>query len=326
MKTSLKSIALTLCLPLAINAQVAQTSIVEHFTNTSCGVCAGTNPGIYTNLNANPNVLHISFHPSSPYTSDVFSLQNKAENDARTMYYSIFGSTPRTVLNGVAIPASTLGTALPATSILNSNYSLKATQVKVGSTGFDVTVVVTKKAADTNTSAILFAGVAQDTVAQATNNGEQQHFNVFRKALTMATGNAVTLPVNVGDSIILNYSYTADATWPLEKLSTIAILQRQNKIHITAAKSTNVVAQPNSIINTIEVAKVISAPNPSNGIITILHNCTNIVVLNLKGEVVYSSKNVASNSTINISKMPKGKYFIKALINSKWHTQQIAVN
>jgi hypothetical protein len=59
-----------------IYAQVAKKTIVEHFTNTKCSICASRNPGFHTNLNANPAIQSISIHPSSPYSTCFLSQQN----------------------------------------------------------------------------------------------------------------------------------------------------------------------------------------------------------------------------------------------------------
>lgn len=97
-----------LALTTQMNAQmVAKKVIVEHFTNSRCGVCASKNPSLFTNLTSHPDILHISYHPSSPYSSCVFSQSNPAENDSRTNFYGIFGGTPRIVIQGDVISSST---------------------------------------------------------------------------------------------------------------------------------------------------------------------------------------------------------------------------
>jgi len=81
-------------------AQISQKVIAEHFTNTKCSVCASRNPGLIQNFVSNPDVLHISIHPSSPYATCIFNQHNKTENDDRTKYYGLYGSTPRLAING----------------------------------------------------------------------------------------------------------------------------------------------------------------------------------------------------------------------------------
>jgi hypothetical protein len=109
----MKKILLLLLVPylfhgISVAAQpVPRTSVVEHFTNTYCSVCASRNPGFYGNLAAFPQVLHIAYYPSSPYAACPFNQMNRPENDARTRFYGIYGSTPRLVINGSEVPSGT---------------------------------------------------------------------------------------------------------------------------------------------------------------------------------------------------------------------------
>ena len=55
-----KSIALSFFVAILFqtaSAQVERTVIVEHFTNTRCGICAFRNPAFYENLNNQENVF-----------------------------------------------------------------------------------------------------------------------------------------------------------------------------------------------------------------------------------------------------------------------------
>ena len=54
-------------------SQVQQNVIIEHFTNTRCGICGVRNPGLYTNISEYPEIIHIAFHPSSPYSTCVLN-------------------------------------------------------------------------------------------------------------------------------------------------------------------------------------------------------------------------------------------------------------
>ena len=97
---------LALAIIQSLQAQVAKKIIVEHFTNTNCGICGSRNPGFYKNLNNFPEILHLSVHPSSPYASCKLSQQANPDNDARTNYYGIFGGTPRLVVQGTVVSAN----------------------------------------------------------------------------------------------------------------------------------------------------------------------------------------------------------------------------
>ena len=98
------TLALSVLLFFPIFAQVEQKVIIEHFTNTRCGTCANKNPAFYETLANYPQVLHVAYHPSSPYANCAFNQQNKEDNDARTHFYNIYGGTPRAVVQSDVIP------------------------------------------------------------------------------------------------------------------------------------------------------------------------------------------------------------------------------
>lgn len=310
-----------LCSSVSLFAQVSKTSIVEHFTNTSCSICAANNPSILSNLSANPLVLNIRFHPSSPYSNDFFNQQNKTENDDRTKFYGIYGSTPKVVLNGTSIAYNTLNTALPPLATATSNFKISVQQVKVNADSFNVITIIKKVAADTSKNAFLFVGAIEDTVFQTTNNGETKHLNVFRKSLTKINGNAISLPSAVGDSIVISHFYKANSSWQVRKMHSIGILQYANKTVINSAKSVNTALNLSSIFEIHNTEKAVLAfPNPTNGIITIKENMKSLEVYDYQGKLLKEFKNLTANQAIDISRLNKGIYI---LINKEMNEQRI---
>ena len=161
-------------------AQVPKKVIVEHFTNTKCSVCASRNPGFYTNLNAQSGVIHLAIHPSSPYAACVLSMHNPVENDGRTNYYSIYGGTPRLVIQGTVISSSAdysmssifapyLGQMSPA--------EITIRQTKFGVDSIRSTIIIKTVASHSLTNLKLFVALAEDTVFYTGTNGEPKHFN-----------------------------------------------------------------------------------------------------------------------------------------------------
>lgn len=303
-------------------AQVAKTSIVEHFTNTSCSVCGNNNSSIYNSINSNPGVLHISFHPSSPYTSDFFNQQNQSENDVRTHFYGIFGSTPRTVLNGVPIAYNTLGASLPTLVNEISNFLLTIKQTKIaGTDSFNVEVKIKKVAQDTLLNALLFIGVSEDTVMQPANNGEVNHYNVFRKALTNSMGNALLLPTSVGDSLDLFFAYLAGASWQANKLHTIGILQQNNNALINSAKSVNMTSNTVGIEIFGDAQFVnLTFPNPAKDVLNVYKPLTNLSVYDVNGRLIAAYHNLQKEEVLDISNLNIGVYY---LINSEDNQRNI---
>jgi hypothetical protein len=294
------------------HSQIAKTNIVEHFTNSNCGVCGATNPSIYSTLNANASVLHITYHPSSPYSSCFFSMQNPVENDARTNFYGIFGGTPRVVFNGATGSTSALATNIASQANATTNFKLSTTQVFINPDSVNVEVVVKKINTDTTTSAILFVGAKQDTVFQTTGNGEAIHQDVFRKALSAIGGNTITLPSAVNDSMIYTFAYKVPSNWTATRMQTISILHQTNKQIITANESVNIIPIiiPTAI-GRFTKSTITLSPNPASTVLTINDNTafSEIQIYTQQGQLVLQS--AINTKPISIAHLPNGYYIAK---------------
>lgn len=308
-------------------AQVSQRSIVEHFTNTSCSICAANNNAIHTSIKSQPNVVHISFHPSSPYSNDFFNTQNKSENDGRTNFYGIYGSTPRVVLNGNPIPYSTLTTALGNSSSNTTNFSLKISQLNRLSDSISVRLVIKKEGPDTLTKAALFVGVIEDTINQLTNNGEKVHLNVFRKALTANAGNNLDLPLKVGDSLVITLNFKAHSSWDLKRLEAIGILQRKSRVVINSAISLNSSTPTADIKRTpLNLTKNVLFPNP------VIHNevfsmvdIDKLQIFNSNGQLIHQSESVKQTESYPLKDLKPGIYIAKCKIADRFFVQKLII-
>jgi hypothetical protein len=246
-------------------AQVPKNVVVEHFTNTLCSVCASRNPGFFTNLNNHPNVIHLAIHPSSPYSNCIFSQHNPTENDARTNYYNIYGSTPRLIVQGTLVPVSTnYGNASIFTS-QGGQMSPFTVRIKVDNVNLAgqvmVEVVVKTEATHNYTDLKLFAAIAEDTIFYNAPNGENIHYNVFRQSVFETAGKMIQPAMMVGDSVVFMQSVNYTSVWSMSNLVGISILQEiGNKAVVQAATSKN---QVFTATENIEIApfKIYTAQN-----------------------------------------------------------------
>ncbi|MFN0188664.1 MAG: T9SS type A sorting domain-containing protein [Bacteroidia bacterium] len=318
----MKKITLSLLLVLSINtilsAQVSKKIIVEHFTNTKCGICASRNPGFYTNFNNQSNALHLSVHPSAPYPNCLLYQQNATENDARTNYYSIYGSTPRLVINGNVIPASTnYGNASIFTPYqsLTSPASLRIEQEKYGTDSIRTTVIVKTESAHSFGALSLFVCLAEDTVFYSGGNGETMHRDVFRKALSSAVGLNLNLPQTIGDSLVYSFLTLSNPIWNFSRIYSLALLQESGSKNLVQAEA--VPANSNSVStglsNNPDAFSVKTTPNPASTSITIESQSlpANLSLLDLEGrtllqEVIYQEK-----QTIQLVSLSPGIYIIQ---------------
>ena len=197
------------CFTLGAQSLPKRYVLLEHFTNSRCGICASKNPAFYALISQYPNdVRHLSIHPSVPYSDCKIYLANPTQNNTRTSAYGVNG-TPRVALNGSLVPVS--AALLPAATLQAAfgQESPIAIEVQEGGTAPNKTTSVTIRMVGDPPAGShkLFVAVAESTVNYASPNGETKHHDVFRAMLTDINGDPVTLPAK-GTSATYNFSYT----------------------------------------------------------------------------------------------------------------------
>ena len=295
-------------------AQVNKKVVVEHFTNTRCSACASRNPGFYTNYSNQTNALHIAYHPSSPYPTCVISQSNTAENDGRANYYGVYGGTPTLVIQGSPIPA---GQSYSSAALFNpfngqtSPVSISVSQINLNDSA-EVQITIRTIAQTMMSDVTLFAALSEDTLNYNAPNGEDFHYDVFRKALLGNSGQSITLPA-LGDSLVIDLKTWINPSWVRNQLSTLIILQEtSNKAVIQAEKSQGI---ESAITSNNAIAHLNSRvfPNPvSDKLIISIEsfNPINYEIINSTGLLIQSG--VFNQSTeINMQQYARGIYFLK---------------
>jgi hypothetical protein len=223
-----------------ISAQdVAKNIIVEHFTNTRCSACAGRNPNFYNALNQNPGVIHIAYHPSAPYSSCLFSTQNKVQNDARPKYYGIFGSTPRFIINGNERSGNQVINSTVYNEFKNQTtpVDLRVNIAKAGSEDIEVSFGVNIKSDNTIGNVNYLIALVEDTVLYNAPNGEKIHRDVFRKSISNEVLPTFMIPENAGNTFNFTDKIKTESFWDLSRIYAIVILTDNNKKVVQAARS-----------------------------------------------------------------------------------------
>ena len=308
-----------LLLSTSIMAQeVAQNIIVEHFTNTRCSICANRNQGFYQNLDNHPSVLHISYHPSSPYSNCLLNNHNPMENDERTKYYGIYGGTPRLVIQGTVIPASTnYSEASLFVDYENktSPISIEVTQ-ELNEDASIITIYTTLKneAAHNLSDLIILAGVAENIIFYDSPNGETEHKDVFRKAGTDISGNPVSITGNAGEEKKMSFTVAVSNEWDLARIFSYVILQEKS---MKAVVQSNV--SPAEFITTTAVRDVTDlvrtsvSPTITDDIIQLLseeNKPVNIEIYSVSGNLLYRDV-FTHQKEVRLNQYPTGVYLVK---------------
>jgi hypothetical protein len=243
--------------------------LVEHITNSKCGVCANRNPALYT-LIQQPNnaddVHHVTIHPSIPYNSCRLYQANTAENEAWRNVYGV-NSTPRVALNGTLLPSSS-GALLTQAQLDGLNTQTSPFNVRVEETvnGTNRTAKVTLGSVGTIPQgnyrvyvALLEKNVKLNNPIEVTG---ENHYNVFRDMLTAVTGDAFT-PASKGGGVVLNYTFTANAAWNANELYVLAFIKN---VDTKAVENSGTRFDPTVTLGADDVAplSVQIMPNPAS--------------------------------------------------------------
>lgn len=302
----------------SLYAQVPKKVIVEHFTNTKCSVCASRNPGFYSNLANHPNILHLAIHPTSPYAACLLAQQNNPDNDARTNYYGLYGSTPRFVINGTSIATN----ADYSNSVLFSPFSNQTSPIsihikqhKFGTDSITSTIIIKTEANHSYGTLKLFGVLAEDSLFYTSPNGESLHHDVYRKSLFGAEGMTITIPANIGDSLVYNVTSLSNNIWNFDRIYTLALLQIDDTKEVIQAEaipaSQQDSNQPTALTNN-PALNVLIYPNPTSSNLSVQlekEMYSTLQLISTDGKPVYNT-NLTQFANLDVSTLPKGLYIL----------------
>jgi hypothetical protein len=313
-------------LSFSLFAQVPRTVVVEHFTNTRCGICANRNPGFNANLDNFPNVLRLTVHPSSPYSNCVFNQHNSTDNDGRTNYYGIYGGTPRIVVQGNVIPA----TQNYGDASLFQNETGQTTpfsiKVEVGDEmngQVAVTTTVYTESMHTFNTLKLFTAIAEDTIYYNAPNGESVHYDVFRTSVFEVGGKDITPASMVGDSVTFSAMVNVSNDWDMDHIYALAFLQNaSNKSVLQASSSKN----PTSTNTEKYVVTPFQLYSAGNQIFFTPENTNNyqIQVFDLQGQLLRQI-NTSETKTITLENVGTKTHLIRVVNEDKVWTKLLPI-
>jgi len=213
------SVILAIFLMLFSNPAAAydKKSVVERFTNCSCGPCASINNAWYNATTASlinsGSISHIIYNVDWPSPTDPMHLLNIVDNSNRTSYYGV-NAVPWIEVNGSVVGT---GSSAPlTTAVTNGNaefapFNIVLTPEVFSNNVINVHVNITRDPTDITTfeNTKLRIALTEKTVAFGSppgNNGESVFFSVCRKMLPDGNGFEFTVPAP-GESIDLDFLY-----------------------------------------------------------------------------------------------------------------------
>ncbi|MCK7539699.1 MAG: hypothetical protein MZV63_56705 [Marinilabiliales bacterium] len=197
-------------------------SLVERFTNASCGPCAQLNTAWYTattNNYVNSGLMsHIVYNVWWPGAGDPMYILNQSDNTTRTNYYGC-NYVPWIDVNGTQI-SETQGAFISAVTNGNAQFApfkIVISQGVISNNLIEVGVKIIRDPTDVTTfgNVKLRVALTERTVAYSTppgGNGENTFYSICRKMMPNAVGTTFTIPAP-GDSTFISLQYVPTAAF-----------------------------------------------------------------------------------------------------------------
>ena len=227
-------------------------SILERFTNVSCGPCAQLNETCYNTLTADlinsGSITHVIYNVWWPSSSDPMYLFNVDDNVSRTNYYGVNG-VPAWVINGQVMPyispyesANIPKIISQITDTVNtgntefSPFKISLKPIYYSSNILRVNVKIIRDANDnTNPEDLrLRVAITEKSISYTSppgSNGESEFFSVCRKILPDGSGTSFEAPAT-GDSVEFNLEFYPDedfiSTVDLYNLRAVTFIQNNS--------------------------------------------------------------------------------------------------
>ncbi len=310
-------------------SQAKRYIFLEHFTNTRCGVCAGSNPGFFNLLtNYKDNYHHMTIHPPIPYSNCLLYQANTADNTARMNYHGILG-TPTVVINGLIKKSAGSITAANLNAELNKTSPVQILVKESGMNNRTATIEIKTVGSKPAGNYKLYVAALERVLNYASPNGEKVHYNVFRDFLSAADGEIIDLAEN-GSSVLKSYNITIPANWVVNQIYIIAWIHNADTKEVLNSGTAADVVTSTSEISQLQF-KIY--PNPVDELLQIewpnsLTVATRLSITNLLGTEIYVTdlKAGTRNMEIPVHNYSKGIYFVRIQngndkVSRKWIKQ-----
>ena len=308
-----------------------RTVLHEVFTSSTCSPCKNGNYVLDTNvLLINPGKYAcIKYQMSWPSTGDPYYTD---EGGVRRAYYDV-GSVPYLAVDGNyynANPASYTSELLNTEYIVPSFVNLSSTLDFNGLNTFKAKVTINPLLTFSGTNKLYVALVEKKTKKNKKSNKEEEFHYVFKKFMTSADGQAITLTKDVPQDINLTYIFNGSYRLPSNAKDTIIDHSKENSVeemtdiivvYWIQNSTTKEVLQSGSSEQVLSVNEYKSAnvdaiiyPNPSQGNVTISSSSpiNTVKVYNLLGQEITSIPNVASSEcNLNTASFKSGFYLVQ---------------
>ena len=243
-------------------------SLVERFTNASCGPCAALNNEWYNAVTqrmvSSGSISHIVYNVNWPGANDPMYLLNSADNMARRSYYGVTW-VPWPIVNSIYFDYQTMDSTQFVNTVNAGNaefapFNIIVSQGVISNNLIEVAVKIIRDPTDVTTfgNVKLRVAITEKTVdfgSPPGSNGESVFYSVCRKMMPDAGGSSFTVP-DPGDSVMISLSYVPTSEFlqavNLDSMRIVAFIQDDNTKEIYQSKMHDLNRNYMATINTFD--------------------------------------------------------------------------
>jgi hypothetical protein len=300
----------------------ARKPLLEKFTSSTCGPCAGYNTNTfspYYATNSN-NVNLINYQVNWPGSGDPYYT---AETGVRRNFYSVSGAPTLFIDSKTSASGTTaaLQTEVNTQASKPGYFAVSSTKNLVGNT---MNVEVTTTPYVNGQYRLFVAVVEKTTTGNVASNGETSFKNVMMKMMPDANGTVLDCTANTAITTNLSVDLTGtfkEADFATDHDVIVFIQDYTTKEIMNSAKATQQLASDSFSLTSIKVF-----PNPSNGVFTIDTVLpTDVKILDITGKEVYKASNITNQASLNLTNLQKGVYMLKMKNENGEQTEKIII-
>ena len=224
--------------------------LLEEFTSTTCGPCAGVNPTLHSMQTSNPDKFtSIYYHVNWPAPGDPMNLANPTETAARVGYYGV-NAVPDGEIDGnywngnpynLTINTINARYAMPSPMEIDLQHRLSA-----GNDSIYLTMLI--KATESIPLGNIYAHnvVIEKHIHFNTapgSNGEKDFYNVMKKMCPGSGGTKINKALAAGDYQIIETSWKLANVYTISELAAVGFVQNNanKEVFQTVNSSTDAV-------------------------------------------------------------------------------------
>lgn len=304
------------------SSSTAKKPLLEKFTSSTCGPCAGFNANVfspYYSTNSS-NVNLINYQVNWPGAGDPYYT---AETGVRRTYYQVSGAPTLFINSKTSASGSTaaLQAEVDAAAATPGYFAVTATKNLVGNV---MNVEVTTTPYLYGQYRLFVAVVEKTTTGNVASNGETSFKNVMMKMMPDASG--TVLNCTAGTPITTNLSVDLTSTFKEANFSTdheviVFVQDYATKEIMNSASATQQLSS-----ESFNIAKINVYPNPSNGVVTIDTMLpTDVKVIDITGKVVFTASKITNQTSLNLTNLQEGMYMLKMKNENGEQTEKILI-